>query len=372
MNGHSVFYYPYGSFQDKQSPLLRAAALYFDKLYILDPVKASFGRIGAGEVEEDVRLLEDEGILERVSPEEVLAEHESTISAAIQRDLSDVGFQKLCAEKGTGTWTLALAKVPKELREEPAMQPAEQAMKRMMHGYAEVYDEYQESSAGITEYRYADYPFAVGESIMLNHALVGGLLHVGATPVTDDEIHSRILNHKLERAAQEIPQIREAMADARARQGLASNQLAAQALTDFDLGVIPGDVPLPEILKYRRKHQDELESARSGLQWMAREIEHSAWTPEFQKEVFHKTIPKLNKELEPARRSWADWLKPAGIALGGVAVVLGVIANPLTPVALAVAGVTLSKDVVIGGLELWQDPKKNRNALHYLLKFKAR
>ncbi len=50
MTEHSIFYYPYASFKEKQVPLLKAAALYFDKLYILDPTKASWDLIGAGPV----------------------------------------------------------------------------------------------------------------------------------------------------------------------------------------------------------------------------------------------------------------------------------------------------------------------------------
>ena len=68
MTEHSVFYYPYASFTDVQAPLLKAVALYFDKLYILDPEKASSGDIGIGAVAKDVKLLElrDVGLLERV------------------------------------------------------------------------------------------------------------------------------------------------------------------------------------------------------------------------------------------------------------------------------------------------------------------
>jgi hypothetical protein len=36
MNPHNIFYYPYASFTDVHAPLLKAAAIYFDKLYILD------------------------------------------------------------------------------------------------------------------------------------------------------------------------------------------------------------------------------------------------------------------------------------------------------------------------------------------------
>lgn len=35
-------YYPYASFTDQQLPMLKVAALWFDKLVILDPVGASW------------------------------------------------------------------------------------------------------------------------------------------------------------------------------------------------------------------------------------------------------------------------------------------------------------------------------------------
>jgi hypothetical protein len=36
MTEHSLSYYPYASFTNTQLPLLRVAALYFDKLVLLD------------------------------------------------------------------------------------------------------------------------------------------------------------------------------------------------------------------------------------------------------------------------------------------------------------------------------------------------
>jgi hypothetical protein len=38
MTEHNLFYYPYVSFTNAQLQLLKVAALYFDKLYLLDPV----------------------------------------------------------------------------------------------------------------------------------------------------------------------------------------------------------------------------------------------------------------------------------------------------------------------------------------------
>lgn len=107
MNSHTLFYYPYGSFVDKQAPLLKAAALYFDKLFILDPEKASGSEIGAIAVADDVRLLEQSGIVERIAPEDVLLAHEDAIVAAIQADLTDAQFLSLCETSGRAqSWRL--------------------------------------------------------------------------------------------------------------------------------------------------------------------------------------------------------------------------------------------------------------------------
>jgi len=106
---------------------------------------------------------------------------------------------------------------------------------------------------------------------------------------------------------------------------------------------------------------------------MAREVTHEPWTKEYEDEVYHKVIPELNKALEPAQNSWSSWLKPLRLVLGGAAVVLGVFSNPLIPVALGVAALTVGKEAAIGGLEVYKDWKQGRtqNGLHYLLRFKS-
>ncbi len=45
MTEYSIFYYPYVSFKGKQELHLKAAALYFHKPCILDPVKVSWDGI---------------------------------------------------------------------------------------------------------------------------------------------------------------------------------------------------------------------------------------------------------------------------------------------------------------------------------------
>jgi len=48
LTAFNIFYYPYASFRDEQSPLFRAAARTFDKLHIFDPLKAGLDWISPG------------------------------------------------------------------------------------------------------------------------------------------------------------------------------------------------------------------------------------------------------------------------------------------------------------------------------------
>ncbi len=48
MTEHNLFYYPYASFTNAKLRLLKVAALYFDKLVILDPVGANWATTAAG------------------------------------------------------------------------------------------------------------------------------------------------------------------------------------------------------------------------------------------------------------------------------------------------------------------------------------
>lgn len=417
MSDHNLFYYPYASFTNAQLPLLKVAALYFDKLYILDPDKASGGTIGLGEdeqVEKDVRLLEKERILERISPEEVLQEYEQAIGDTIKEDLNSPEFLQLCETAGKAeVWTLALAKVPKEIRDDPQhaehsrLKPRDQAMQRLMgelprqlsdsamryqEGYAEaaqrlsgeqvVYDEQRRSRGRDIEYRFADYPLPLGESIMMNHALFGGLLHTSATPLTDDPFHNHVLNLKLHRARQS-PAIRNVLEDrARIRQ-LKADHLAASGLTDrqLDLPVLNPQLSLEEVLEYRHQHEAVLGQARHELGWMARRIEAEPWSKDFARELEHSTIPDLAGKLEDVRKARDSWLKSkrdrlalkaAGLGIGAAAAVLSVFTAPVTPIALTIASLGLASGTVIPGAEWildWRDGKHtaHENGLHYLL-----
>ena len=407
MTSHNLFYYPYASFTNEQLPLLKVAALWFDKLVLLDPVGASWDTVGADHLARDaVRQLKEAGILEIVMPATVLAKYEEPIAEAVRRDMADREFLELCDTQsqaaGKQRWTLSLAKVPQDLQTDQTMRHLMGDFAREVardsgqyreraggnpseyYEYAETgqaYDEYREGYGGDVEYRYADFPLALGEAIMMNHALFTGLLHAGATPITDDPFHSSALSLKLSRASRD-PAVQQART-ARARQ-LKLDMLATSALMDsqLNLPVLNMALPLAEVLEYRQQHDGDLREARNKLGWMARRIEAEPWTREFADELEHKTIPDLASELDQARKARDGWLESkrgrlalsaTGIAVGAAAAVLSVFAAPLTPVALATAGFGLVSGTAIPGAEWlldWRDGKKSvqENGLHYLLR----
>jgi hypothetical protein len=250
--------------------------------------------------------------------------------------------------------------------------------------YAEggrAYDEYRETFEGAVEYRIAEFPLALGESIMMNHALFAGLLHAGATPITDDRFHSQALTLKLEEAAA-LPEVQTAQAE-RARQ-MKTDLLALATLTDKELHlpILSPAMPLDEVLEYRRDHESDLRQAREKLASMARRIEGEPWTNEFAQEIDRKTIPDIAQELEEVRKARDSWLagdkgkrilSAAGVVLGAAGAVLtAVLAPPLTPLPLVAAGLSFAAGSAIPAVQWVREggeAKQNvqANGLHYLL-----
>jgi hypothetical protein len=405
MTEHSLFYYPYASFTNQQLPLLKVAALYFDKLTILDPVGASWDTIGADFVARDaVRLLKEAGILEVVTPSAVLARYEAPLADAIRHDMADREFLELCEihaqESGRQRWTLALSKVPRDLQTDQTMRHlmgdfardlsamAGQFSERAAGDYrayaegGQAYDEYREGYESGVEYRYADYPLALGEAIMLNHALFTGLLHASATPLTDEPFHGRLLDLKMRRA-RDIPALRQVLEDRARRSQIKAADLAVTALQDgrLKLPALNPGLGLEDILEYRRKHADALGEVRETLGIMAQQIKTEPWTAAFRDELEHDALAKLRQQLRDVRKARDSWrrskrarlaLGAAGIGVAAATVVLGLVVAPLTPVALATAGLSLASGVAIPGAEWlldWRDGKQavQENGLHYLV-----
>jgi hypothetical protein len=432
MTEHRLFYYPYATMFNAQLPLLKTAALFFDKLVLLDPRDATWDRIGPEETAwDEVLLLEQHGLLERVEPAAVLERYGPALKQAIQEDIRNPDFMRLCDEQarrsGRHIWSLALAKLPdnlladqqvRSLFGEVAPSLAEEMGRRLddyiehrealsylpgnegavaspevlqraadYHGFASnrnVFDEVRYDSAGHErEYRYIEVPLALGEAIMVNHAIFAGLVLSEATPIADEPFHSAILAHKVQRAASN-PHVREVLEDRARQRGMRTDLFASAALVDADLDLptLDPSLPVEAILEYRDDHAAELSRVRAHLAALARRIENDPWSVDFANELERKTIPDLVVELNALRKQRDDWvnrkrkqglLTGAGLAAGTSAAVLSVLAAPITPIALVIAGLSLVSGTGVPGAAWWNSWREGKaagheNGLTYLLR----
>jgi hypothetical protein len=379
----ALFYYPYAEPLKRHRELFRMVALYFDKLCLLDPEKANGGAIGAGEMASEASLLEGEGLLERLQPAEMIRDYGSVIADGVRRDLADSLYLNLCEREGGDrpqAWTVAIEKVPAELRQDPRYQPLDRATQSFMgktvpevvrevgteaERYQEagvtgfvsavegsgalqhVYDETRGEPGDTREYRYVDYPLPLGESIMLNHALAGSALHADAAPVTDDRFHHEMLQYKLGQARGAVA---DALHERARRRGFAHAVAASQALVDpeLDLPAFSPDVPLEAVLDYRMEHSDELDEVRRLLSRMSQRLRGDPWTPEFAEEIEHDLLPELGEALDEARAKRDAWARRGrgkrmldGVGLGAGAastgLALALAPTPLLPVSIGLA-----------------------------------
>lgn len=400
MSPNSVFYYPYADFKDRNLPMLKAAALYFDKLYILDPFKAVSGSNEFNDlpVARDVQQLEQEKILVRVSPEEVLGKYENNIAEAIHDDLQDPEFLRVCEqnEDPRKRWILALAKVPRSIQLDASMQklmgPLPNSLYPLLHSrYRELPGRYYEEGPYVEhsmfqtngeriEYRYREFPLPLGESIMINHALFGGLLQKGATPLTDEPFHRDVLNLKIQRAIRR-PQIRMVLEDQAKKLQLKQNIFSSSLMTDWKikLPALSPKLSLASILEYRHEHESELQEARLRLSQISREINENPWSDDFAKQVDAK-LGETEHELHDLQKQRDDWLKKrsgktalkaAGILAGAGGATLSLMLSP-TPLMPVLLCLSLIGGVVVPGLEIyreWIDKKEElaNNGLHYFI-----
>ena len=435
MYEHSIFYYPYAFFSDNHVPFLKASALYFDKLYILDPVKSNIqaGRLDltkekkggvldqiknniikstkrssgsenfsgdeASELIDGIRMLERKGILKRIRPEEVLHEYEKEIEDAIRSDLMDPDFVTECRSSGVKRWTLALAKVPPNLRNDEKYKPIEESMRSLMgdfarhigEGYIEGYIEgslkrydeqrqvvgrtYMEGykdEEGMKEYRFGDYPIELGESIMINHALFGGLLYAQATPVTDDPFHNKILDIKIRRVSS-LPEVKSILQNRDKMRRMKQNQLALTTLTDIELGIVPMGLPISKIMEFRDHQEKELKRVREELANLARMIQDTPWSKDFADKLETNVIPtQVRPELEKCREKADSWLashRGEIILAGGgiISIVLTITAGaPLLIPQLATGVSSILKSIS----DMTKKQDNPPNGFHYLMKIK--
>lgn len=403
MNTHNLFYYPYASCTNAQLPLLKVAALWFEKLVILDPIAVSWDTICTDRIARDaVRQLTDAGI-KVVTPADALAKYERPIADAIRRDITDHKFLDLCDAQiqstGKQHWTPFLAKILQDLQANQTMRhlPGDFACEvaRDSGQYREreggnpseyyecaetgqAYDEYCEGYDRSIEYRYADFPLALGEAIMaimaimMNHTLFAGLLHACATPITDAPFHSQALAFKLHCAGQPPPFSAPLLTGGGRVNSKPINWRLRPSPTVCSTCLCSTRNCL-WMMCWATARNTTLRSGRhttssAGWRGASRRSHGSESLPTSPNTRSSLTSP-LNWKRAARRDSWLESqrgrlaLSVTGIAVGAAAAVLPLVAAPLAAVALATTGLGLVPGTAIPGAEWLFDWRAGRRAL---------
>lgn len=233
-----ALYYPYASFQSNEN--LKAMILYFDKIHLISPTETSLGHLGSQQSE--ISNLVSEGIVELISPSELLQEYDAMMTNSIINDMSDLEFSNLAKQSHRRSWEIYSEKVPSNiadfllrkyfvnvpnfytgqptmhsLREGPYYHTEKSSMRELIRQRHRMYGELEERGENRNneyhEFRRVTLPFEVGESIMINHALCAAD-RFALTPITDDPIHYNFLLLKY-RKMQNTPLLRRLLRDYR-------------------------------------------------------------------------------------------------------------------------------------------------------------
>jgi len=279
-----ALYYPYTSVLSLEG--LKAMALYFEKIYIINPFHARIGDSNRPNNAE-MSILEDRGVVKYIPPAELLYTYESTIAEAIKEDLADPRFRSICRSAESKYWVIYESKIPRKLRSTMEKQSMKIHKEFHLPKKTELHGE-----------RSMLLPIDLGESIMINHALCA-TDKFSLTPITDDNLHHELLTLKLRASRSKFP--KKLLVD----YGFVKDikiDLAA-----FD--VLSESVPMLyrasmiDILEFRDKNKEALNRFKTEMGRVITDVENNFWDEDFYKRVIDMIDTKVRPSLQDLRDS---------------------------------------------------------------------
>jgi len=279
-----ALYYPYTSILSLEG--LKAIALYFEKIHIINPVHAYVGDDRPNNAE--MSILEDEGIVSYISPADLLYTHESTIAGAIKGDLANRRFRSICRNAEARYCCIYESKIPSKLRST--------IMKQSMKIHRELHLPKKMDLQGGE--RSLLLPIDLGESIMINHALCA-TDKFSLTPVTDDDLQHKLLMLKLRLSRSRF--LRELLVD----YGFVKDIKIDLAAVD----VISESVPMLyrarmiDILEFRDENKEALDRFKTEMGRVITDVESNFWDEDFRNRVIDIIDAKVKPSLQDLRDS---------------------------------------------------------------------
>jgi hypothetical protein len=255
---YSALYYPYANVRSPD--LLNRSILLYDHLFVIYPVQRGFETALSDTSDaptwEDIRrsdetsqLLEDEGFLKVLSPEDIIDENAPLFKEMLEEDRADAAMWQEAERSGMGGWVLHGGKIPPNMFEA-----------------SEVPMEW--GGEGVRM------PFLDGESIMITHAAMASAMK-GLTPVTDSGLHRRFFSMRLRRGRETFDARRDdfeasysvRLGEMRTRSDFIEKKLVEIALPDIQ------EKDPSKVLNYRDDHKEELARFKLGLAEISKRLE---------------------------------------------------------------------------------------------------
>lgn len=317
-----ALYYPYTRVQSSES--LKAMVLYFDKIHVISPNEASIGSFS----DSDFNVLFSNGLLNFISPSELLRQYDRVLTKSVIDDLTDHSFLRLASARRGHPWELFSEKVPSSLadhllrkyfvdipnfyaaekathfvREGPHEEIAENGLRELIEArharYSEEASRARNKDAEYREYRRVTLPFEVGESLMINHAICASS-RFALTPITDSDVHHEFLMLKLSRM-QHHPLLKSILKDYGYIKDI-KNDLTAQNIISETVPALTG-ASMQDVLEFRDENKDSLEAFRVQMGKLATEIQTNFWDSDFQKEIIDVVDSKVKPSIEDLKAS---------------------------------------------------------------------
>jgi hypothetical protein len=385
-----ALYYPYTRIQSSES--LKAMVLYFDKIHIISPNEAS---IGSFQDDAGFSELSSNGLIEYVSPSELLRQYDRVMTKSVIDDLTDHGFLRLSHNARGGTWQIFSEKVPSSLadhllrkyfvdvpnfyagekashfvREGPHEEISESSLRELIEARHEQYTKRDSSAANrdkeYHEYRHVTLPFEVGESLMINHAICASS-HFALTPITDSEMHNDFLIYKLSKASNS-PILKRILKDYRYIKNIKTDLTAVTILSETVPSLTGASVH--DILEFRDENKDSMQAFRILMGQLSSEIQANFWDPDFQKQMIDMiddkvkpAIEDLKVSTESAKKSLARMFKK-GAAISPLPITASLLPGCAPEIALAASAGIFALDAYLDYTK--RSRLKKRNGFAYL------
>ncbi len=408
-------YFPYANIESAKT--IKTAVLYFDRIGIINPYLSfctkSISRRGlyreSHDYIDEMNLLVKENIIEWVDPVEVIGKFGHEIMTGVIQDINDPKFLDLCKSFVKSAWLLSSVKLPDDsdkwlrnvlvniptLAREGSTLTEEIRERLYRYGFRETgpyfdermhmrergrfseggpsrYDDEYESQLlrgkMFDKYRIVELPFAVGESIMIGHALAAAA-NSDLIPFCDERIHLDTLKTRFKKLCDS-----KAFKAVLYEYGYLKNVKMSMLAQDVITETVPSleQVPLEIILRFREKKNAELKNFRVEMLKLVTEIESNPWDsdfPNYVSDIVDSRVKPALKEVENEIHGCRDAFWAKAIETFGkvtpIPFVGSVFAGVPTHVALGI-GATLSGLTLI--LERWAKMRKiKRNGWGFLL-----